>query len=227
MRADMSKVIVERPRFGSRMRGGPTKGRPGQRLGMEHLPKREGMARHYSNVKHFNEHLGPLGRYIESQVGRPWDQVFAEICAHINRGSAVQDHVRDHIWDFVTTEVILIDGVPHRKAGAPWGKVGPLVARGRRGAFYVCPLSGILKRVKRQWRRPQPETPAPSHRLSDLEEVRRVGRQWFLIRFKKVVIVPRLRGGSPPQVRYDELSRRPLSKRDLMQLPVPIDLWRR
>src|SRR5580692_4576678 len=140
MRADMAKVIVERPRFGSRMRSKPRKGhnREAQRLGIESMPCREGIKRPYGdNLKSLNEHLGPLGRYIESQVGHPWDTVFSEICAHINRNSAVQDHVRDHVFDFVTTDVILIDGVPHRKAGC--GRQALIVAYGRWHGFYVCP----------------------------------------------------------------------------------------
>ena len=53
--------------------------------------------RHQGHTKWLNEHLGPLRRYLDSQVGRPWDKVFSEICAHIDRSSAVQDHVRDHV----------------------------------------------------------------------------------------------------------------------------------
>src|SRR5262245_35845773 len=191
MRADMAKVIVERPRFGSRMRGGPKKGykRKLSRLAPEDQPRREGMKRPYGHdTKSLNEHLGPLGRYLEKQLGRPWDDVFSEICAHIDRNSAVQDHVRDHLWDFVTTEVILIDGLPHHKPGAGGrpGRKSPLEAHGRWGGFYVCPLSGILKRVKRKRRRREPEKPAPSYRVGPLEEVRRIKRQWFLVTLRKI-----------------------------------------
>jgi hypothetical protein len=230
MRADMAKVIVERPRFGSRARGkGKGYKRKLSRIAPEDQPRREGMKRQGGKTKSLNEHLNPLGRYLEGQVGRPWNDVFAEICAHIDRNSAVQDHVRDHVWDFVTTEVILIDGVPHHKPGAgdrPWRK-GPLEARGRWGGFYVCPVSGILKRVKRKWSRRTPEKPAPSYRLGPLEEVRRIKRQWFLVQLR-VVEVPRPPWDHrPPEVRYEDVSRRPLSKRELMQLPVPVDLWRK
>src|SRR5262249_55806843 len=130
---------------------------------------------------------------------------------------------------FVTTEVILIDGAPHHKPGAgerSWRK-GPLEAHGRWGGFYVCPLSGILKRVKRKRRRPQPEKPALSYRLGPLEELRRPRGQWFLVTLRKVG-VPRVPWARrPPAVRYEDVSRRPLSKREMMQLPVPVDLWRK
>ena len=131
MRPDMAKVIVERPRFGSRTRGTP-KGyrRTLQRLGDEGLPHREGMKRrHQGNTKSLNEHLGPLRRYLDAQVGRPWDKVFSEICAHIDRASAVQDHVRDHVADYVVTHVVLIDGIPCSGDGRSelWTTPSPVV----------------------------------------------------------------------------------------------------
>jgi hypothetical protein len=257
----MAKVIVERPRHGSRMRGGPKKGygRRLRRLPLEELPQREGIKRPYSPTKHLNEHLGPLGRYIEAQVGRPWNQVFSEICAFINRNSAVQDHVRDHVFDFVTTDVELIDGVPHRKAGAgrrPWGKPGPLVARGRWGGFYVCPLSGLLKRVKRRWRRQENKPQPPVFvRIDDERQCRLIGGRWSLVQVKKLPEKPsplaapagRPRPGADVHdilldkkiSQIDEaearsfygaavyaVAQRRLSKRELQQLPVPVDLWK-
>src|ERR1700752_2933058 len=119
MRADMAKVIVERPRLKGWAWSKP-KGylRQLRQYGEDGPPQREGIKRCWkSGTKGLNEHLGPLRRYLDSQVGRPWNKVFSEICAHIERSSAVQDHVRDHVADYVTTHVILIDGVPWQGAG--------------------------------------------------------------------------------------------------------------
>jgi hypothetical protein len=257
MRPDMSKVIVERPRFGSRRRSRPAKGY-NHRLdagGLDHLPKREGMKRPYAgDTKILNEHLGPLGRYIEKQVGLPWDDVFSEICAFINRNSAVQDHVRDHIYDFVTTDVLLIDGVPYRKAGAgrrPWGKEGPLDAHGRWGGFYVCPLSGLLKRVTRKRKRPPKKaTPPVFVRVDADRQCRLIDGRWHLVELRK--LPEKAMGVAPPNrarqrdvllnrpaLALEEaearrlygaavyaVAARPLSKRELTQLPVPIDWWK-
>jgi hypothetical protein len=131
MRSDMDKVIVERPRHGSRMRG-PGKGyrRAFARCAWEDQPKREKIR--LDRSKHLNEHLGPLRRYLRSQVGRPWSKVHAEICARISRDSAVQDHVRDHVDDYVETQVEYINGVACHAAG--WRIGRPLLS-----LFYVCP----------------------------------------------------------------------------------------
>jgi hypothetical protein len=149
MRADMAKVIVERPRWGSWMRARHRKGyeRKLQRTPWDEAPRTERIKEAYQfGGKCLNEHLAPLRRFLESNVGRPWDKVFSEICARINRNSAVQDHVRDHVWDFVERHIILIDGIPCFGEGRPYGK--PLHSYRRWLQFYVCPKSGLLKRAK-------------------------------------------------------------------------------
>ena len=164
MRADMAKVIVERPRKKGCAWHKP-KGyqRRLRRYGDDGPPGREGIkACWQGRTKYLNEHLGPLHRYLNSQVGRPWDLVFSEICAHVRRDSAVQDHVRDHVSQFVATNVVLIDGVPCD--GGSGGRFRrnsygvPLLAD-----FYVCPRTGLLRRVKRasrkRQRRPKQECP--------------------------------------------------------------------
>ena len=120
MREDMSRVIVERPRF----RPTPRKGRP---LPLDDLPCHQGMRRPYvlaGNPKELTENLAPLRRYLERQVGRPWDKVYSEIARHLRIDSAVQQHVRDHLGDFVA--------------------FGAAERRFRR--LYVDPRTGILKR---------------------------------------------------------------------------------
>jgi hypothetical protein len=110
-------------------------------MAWEDQPKREGMKVRGGRSKSLNEHLGPLRRYLAGQVGRPWDKAFADICRYLDRGSAVQDHVRDHLNDFVAVRVIVHNGqLCH---GDGYGIGTPL-----RTPYYVCPRSGILKKNK-------------------------------------------------------------------------------
>lgn len=108
MRSDMSKVIVERPRLGGRYL------RKGRRLrDPDDVPKHKGMHRaavERDSWKDLNENLQPLRRYLHSQVGRPWDKVWSEISANLRPSSAVQQHVRDHVFDFVAKDVTVRDG---------------------------------------------------------------------------------------------------------------------
>jgi hypothetical protein len=63
-------VIVERPRIPA------FKCRKGRLQALEDLPAHEGMRRLHAlhgDRKDFNENLTPLRRYLERQVGRPWN----------------------------------------------------------------------------------------------------------------------------------------------------------
>jgi hypothetical protein len=161
MRADMAKVIVERPRFGSRDRGKPKGYRRRQRRLGDEAPRRESMKHGLGyNGKMLNEHLGPLRRYLDSQVGRPWDKVYAEICAHIDRNSAVQDHVRDHVDGYVAVNVVEIDGVLCW-GGGDWGRYGTPLTQLYGRIWYVCPRTGLLRRIRHVRRRFKPPAPPP------------------------------------------------------------------
>ena len=106
MRADMCKVIVERPRH-------KWLDEPGERRiyrASEDMPRKIGMKQKYQATKGFNENLAPLRRYIASQVNRPWDKVYSEICANIDRRNTVQEHIFTHMEQFVELHARLIDG---------------------------------------------------------------------------------------------------------------------
>jgi len=136
MRDDMARVLVERPRYQGR---GTRKGRARP---LEDLPKQEGIQRQHvlnGSRKWPNENLAPLRRYLDKQVGRPWDKVYAEISAGLSPDNVTQRHVRDHVEDFVAIKprrnIRSIYPRSHRSAGL-WHQ--PL---------YVDPRDGILKRT--------------------------------------------------------------------------------
>lgn len=140
MRADMAKVIVERPR----RRGIDT--RLGRKI-TEHdlMPSTEGMrAPHvrYYGGKELNENLAPLLRFLESRVGKPWDDVYSEICENIRVTNAVQDHIRVHVKQFVETSTSM------DKEGRIWinGYRPFLLDDDQHTRFYVDPCSGLLCR---------------------------------------------------------------------------------
>jgi len=137
MREDMYKVIVERPRRG----GGFRSERPAP-VDLEESPRQEGLKRRHRSTKWLNENLRPLERFLGSQVGRPWNKVYAEICAVIDRRNTVQQHIHQHLDDFVARSVIVIDGVPHRQHS--WGGLRPIAEASGPG-FYVDPRTGLLR----------------------------------------------------------------------------------
>lgn len=146
MRKDMSKVIVERPRLG-RAAAGKKPGRTRTLVDDDGEPIRAVKSVREPNgkalkTKMLNETLNPLKRYLASNVGRPWNKVFSEISEHLKPTSTVQQHVRDHLNDFVATKTRM-------KAGAVmvtprFGGERPLAED--YSLYYVHPRTGLLRK---------------------------------------------------------------------------------
>lgn len=156
MRADMAKVLVERPRPGSRGGSRPRKGYlKAAREGLDagDAPARERMTARCGGTRSFNEHLGPLRRFLDRNVGRPWDKVYAGIAARVDRGNVVQKHILTHLFEYVVTKTVLIDGEPHAAEMGWPARGGSLRTSEYRHRWYVCPKSGLLKRSRHVTRR--------------------------------------------------------------------------
>jgi hypothetical protein len=173
MRKDMDEIIIERPRWGSRMghnrRGGRLDGKVVARRDPDALPFHIGMKRAAllaGTTKSLNENLKPLQRYLESQINRPWSKVWSEISQNLRVTSAVQQHVRDHVLDFVAVRVVSKDGtirVPARN-----GRLDRLEDSHFR--MYVDPRTGLLRRNKhfKSWsRKRRDEDAAAARQLSE------------------------------------------------------------
>ncbi|MCX7357552.1 MAG: hypothetical protein NT015_05340 [Alphaproteobacteria bacterium] len=141
----MSKVIVERPRTG-RSRAGLRPGRTRTLVDDDGEPikakgAREPMRRPQKD-KNLNETLNPLKRYLASNIGRPWDKVYSEISEHLKPTSTVQQHVRDHLQDFVATKTRTRAGV--MMATNRWGGERPLTES--YCLYYVHPRTKLLRK---------------------------------------------------------------------------------
>lgn len=117
----MHKVLTTRPRFGgntTRMRKTfDRKNTPKERCFVpgrkdvidDYSPKRESMRRRHrtdGDSKEFSDHIEPLHRYLRKQVGRPWDDVWSEICQTLKGTGLAAQHVKQHVkW--------AVDGIPH------------------------------------------------------------------------------------------------------------------
>lgn len=151
----MSKVIVERPRKNSHWRGPPRRvGRLDPShivLDEDHDDARFGFkishqraVRQARQYKYLNENLAPLRRFLLQQVGRPWNAVYSEISQHLRPSNPVQQHVREHVEDFVAIKTNLRDGdiwIASRR-------YAPRLLKDSAGwlLLYVDPNTGILHR---------------------------------------------------------------------------------
>lgn len=138
MRADMSEVVIERPRSGWRVdRYGPRwrwRGDEG-----EESPLRERLCPR-GKTKHFSDLLGPLRRFLHGSVGRPWNAVYRELRRALSPRSYLHQHILLHVGHMVQTEVA-------RDAS---GQVVSLRGTPVTG-LYVCPESGRLQKIMGGW----------------------------------------------------------------------------
>jgi hypothetical protein len=139
-----------------------------------------------ADTKSLNENLAPLRRYLARQVGRPWSKVYSEISENLRVTNAVQQHVRDHLKDFVAIKVAC------DKTGEPIDNSGWL----RSYDFYVDPRDGILKRAKaetdkarkRAKEQCQQRLALAQNKIDKIKvgpgsDLRRVKKIWFAVKY--------------------------------------------
>jgi hypothetical protein len=196
MRSDMSKVLVERPRerWGNWIGGGREIGFR-QRLAGEDVPVKVGMKYGHVRRKWLNENLAPLKRFLQSSVGRPWDKVYAEISATMDRRSTVQEHIFQHLFGDVLINVRAVPSANGKftvfeaqPQGRNWVPVQETWS-----AFFVDPRNGILretnarthrKRSREYERLEAQEAEASRCRvINDMEELRQIDGDWYRVLF--------------------------------------------
>lgn len=194
MRDDMKKVLVTRPRLGSRLKNGAVRALRRERIYEDSEPStKSGMKptnRKYSERKYLNEYLNPLIRFLGSVVGRPWDKIHSEIREKSPSDSAVGAHIYQHLWDYVERRPVWKDGVVGRTGWHGWR---PLEAKQGQGwnEFYVD-KHGILQRSPAPKKREKKADPNV-RKISDLEfYIRREDGVWFFLR-----VEPQLWGERP------------------------------
>jgi hypothetical protein len=185
MRWDMYEVIIERPRGGG---GWGNEGRRAQmqfRADPELAPSQEPINQRRSR-KWLSENLAPLRRFLLSRVGRPWREVHSEIAATLQVTSAVQKHVLDHLRDMVYTNVV--------KEGDRLYELGDSgvkeLRRCRWSPVYVCPETGLLKKVPPhpvRFRAPTVRDVVP---IDSGAQYRKIDGQWYRITLSPIPASP-------------------------------------
>jgi hypothetical protein len=165
------------------------------------------MRAHYDSLE-LNENLQPLRRYLRAQTGRPWDKVYSEICAGIDRRNTVQQHIHQHIEDFIAIKVREKDGkliaVSRGEPRELWYKL------------YVDPRTGIIRehRRGRRWRkaaerRKQREEEIATRRraINERTLLLRIDGIWYRV---EVAPLPDVRTCRQGQIPFDAVLKRPI-----------------
>lgn len=180
-------IVIERPRTGGRI-----KSPKGEKKALEKLTREasiDGLLCPYLHkrgryrTKYFSDNLSPLRRWLRSQVGRPWDEVYSQLCRRLDTRTLSGQHIFSHVWDYVERYVVFVDGIPYSKEDTRY----PLVKtyRYERDRFYVHPESGILCQVKAlpPKRKSKPEV-SDRIRLDAFREYRQIEGIWYEITFR-------------------------------------------
>ncbi|HEY6250011.1 MAG TPA: hypothetical protein VI685_08615 [Candidatus Angelobacter sp.] len=190
MRSDMKKVVVERPRSGSRQRNNKF----GARIpyipdyDYDEQPKK---ARGFESFtagfrKRFTDVLGPLDGFLRKNVGRPWDKVYSELCAGLDKRKTTGLHIFQHVKDMVATSCRY--GPDRKVYHMQWGKEYEVCG------FYVHPRTGLLCEARGESKRDR----ARKFMLAE-EEVTRLyldnghGYQkhngiWYAVKWSRIVV---------------------------------------
>ncbi len=178
MRPDMSKLLVERGHAGTSWSRRAQSGRPQQ---VRFRNPEDDQLESWVPPRHqpqFSENLNPLRRYLSAQVGRPWDKVYAEIRSRIDTSNAVQYHILQHLYDRLAVKVWEDD--QGRLCHQPrYGHPEPLSARWSRIQLYVCPRSGLLRRVKRRTRAEPVAAPTSLPASGPEHDYQLLAGQWY------------------------------------------------
>lgn len=152
MRADMKQVLIERPRSGWRLKHKRTnKPRASDWNGEDDYIERQ--APRLQKTKRFDDLLSPLRRYLRSQIGRPWDKIYSEICANLDQRSVTGIHVLQHLrWEVQVDCRLNADGRPDYPAhrGGGYHDFQGLYVHPRSG--LLCYLAGPSRRARRRVR---------------------------------------------------------------------------
>jgi len=182
-----SEIVIERPRGGMRISLKKLKGFKKQLQKLTEDASQDGLLSPYlikprNKSKYLSDHLGPLRRFLRSQVGQPWNDVHSELCRRLDGSTMAGQHVLDHVDDYVERQVELIDGVPYYKS-----RRHLRLANWRQIQLYVHPETGILCDAKDAL---SPAIEAKEEpdviKLDKFHQYHRINGNWFLITYEEV-----------------------------------------
>lgn len=157
MREDFNKLLVERERLGHhkkfhehrRMKAFDRVDGPGGEFafgGRESMKKRH---KYNYDMKSFNENLNPLKGFLRSKIGKKWDKVYSELRKTFDSRSVINNHILEHLFQYVDIHAKLIDGRVMTMAGQ-YSQRGYVPIKESFSDYYVCPKDGTLKVVNKQ-----------------------------------------------------------------------------
>lgn len=180
MREDMSKVLTERPRKKCEYRRYSSN----SERSIDDFQQKESMKLRHIERKSFSDLLGPLYRFVDSRIGKPWNDVYSEICQHIKPKSTLQLHVLGHLKHIVLTNVIVEGNFIRRPTDKQYLNI---TSYKKYKLYYVDPTTGILRKAKIfPYEQPKKETTVVSNGMI---QYRLVNKVWYVLEIAYLPLV--------------------------------------
>lgn len=185
MRDDYDKLICERPRMGTRMSyKNVRRSTIPKDDDYSNLSNKESMRRPYGyERKQFNDYLNPLYRWMDKQVGRPWDKVQSDLHQMLDSRKTTDQHVWDHVKTHVEERVIKENG-KYMSLNVYSGEYLPLWS----GELFVW--KGILRKnktvAKKRYKGPKKEVQPVYMYEPDgiVQQYEKLGAMWHIVTYQ-------------------------------------------
>jgi hypothetical protein len=147
----------------------------------EQMRKAHSVAHDYDYSERHNWKV--LRRLLESNLGRPWDEVYSEICQAFDHRCRDGWELRDWMCGmYVEVKCQMIDGHVYDGKGSRVDS-----SYGRFGDYYVHPETGLLCKAEYvPWRRAAPEELRPKVLELDDTLYHEHNGTWYRVKFKRL-----------------------------------------
>jgi len=160
MREDFNKQLTERERLGHKMKFGDYRNAKLNKVldedmsgGKEsiHARRRNAKGRN-AGRKRFNENLNPLINFLRVNAGRPWDKIYSEITSTFDKRKVINNHILEHLFDYVELNAVIIDGKPHKLSRWSRDSSYQEITFGNPNypTYYVDPRDGLMKAPRQE-----------------------------------------------------------------------------
>lgn len=204
----MHKVVIERPRAGRSW----ARSHPRPKPPFDSAPRFESIKAPHVRRKWFSDLLGPLKRWLRSQLGRPWNDIYSEACAVIKPDSVIRIHVKTHLLEFVERHTFMHEGKVCYLDTWRDGITSITERRFGRTEFFVHPEDGVLLEIpnvsKKIQQANKPKTPLTRCWLRKGVALQHIRGLWFECHFEVVPVDMRFKA-------YDHALERVVSRSEL------------
>lgn len=179
----MAKLLKKGSRIRCRLSEPKGYKRAQSRIPLDELPTRETTSRIWGwQRRERHMHTDPLRRFLESRVGRPWNDVYSELCRDLRADDRMRHEINSRLDWFVERNVRMVEGEPRDYRGYN-------LLRWSGKTLWVHPETGILMLSVGKRRNFQRK---PKHEMVELGKNRKAVKLdglWFEVVFAEIPLI--------------------------------------